>query len=410
MRVSSPRGEGAGATILRMASTREGMAGEGTGCRRAGGAQIGGPRGGAALAWLVLACALAAGLVALWMSRQEPPAGDGGPAGRTAAGAHDPTDVVPSTAGRLDAPDDQGPRTIGTIETRPAGLDGGLERTYDGTGTIAGQVSLEDGSPPPAWVVHLEPSAVAPGRASADARTYEAGPREETFELRDVPMGAYRAYATAEGYRSRPQEVALYRLDGPGDPKVDHVTMTFVLRPLAHVDGRVRRATGEPAEGLPVHLVPRESLGDGRARDGEPLTVTTDIAGAFRFDAVPPGAWQVRLGSAARPLAAALPLTVASAPVRLDEQTLPPLATIDLLVMDEVGRPFPDVEIVGYLRGAGSGALRGRTDPLGHYTADYLPPGPWRVEATYAPQDMRGRKDWAFEASDEVQVLEMVIR
>lgn len=369
-----------------------------------GEAQSGGPRRGAALLWL--AVVLAVGVIA-WLSLSAPSETPGETPNETPAEGRvtdeDPVQDPPAA----DLEDvGEGPRTVGTIEARPAGLDGGFARVFDGRGTIAGQVTTIDGSPPPRWTLHLEPSLVAPGRANAESRTVEAQPNEETFELRDVPMGAYRVYATAPGLRSSAQEVALYKLEGHEHlPGVNYVNVTVTLRPMASVDGTVRRANGNPADGLEVHLVPQKA-----AAPGERLTATTDLAGVYRFDAVPPGAWTVRVGDPVRPLTAPRPFTVAARGIELDEVQLPDLVTLEILVVDEAARPFPDVEVVGYVRGSGSGSLRGTTDPQGRLRVDYLNPGPWRVEATYEALGFAARRDWVLEVSDEIQEEEIVLR
>ena len=224
---------------------------------------IGAPERGTALLWVAVLAALALiGWMALSGRGGRPPA-DAGPApvGRS-AGPESPEEA-PGTGGPLEEPA-PGPRTMGTIEARAAGQDGGYTRVFDGVGIIAGQVRMEDGSAPPRWTLHLEPSLVTRGRGEAVTRTVEAAPAEETFEVRDLPMGAYRVFATAPGHRSSAVEVALYKLEGLEHlPGMNYVNLTITLRAMANVDGIVRRANGDPADELAVHLLPHAAAAPG---------------------------------------------------------------------------------------------------------------------------------------------------
>ena len=113
---------------------------------------------------------------------------------------------------------------------------------------------------------------------------------------------------------------------------------------------------------------------------------------------------------AVRPLVGSIPVVVGLKPIRLDEIVLPPLATLELLVVDEYGRPFPDVELVGYLRGTGSGSFRVQSDAVGRASIRYLAPGPWRVEAKYEPEGQTGKVDIALTVNDSETVHEVHIR
>ena len=94
------------------------------------------------------------------------------------------------------------------------------------------------------------------------------------------------------------------------------------------------------------------------------------------------------------------PVLVQLAPVALDEILLPPLATLEVETTDAYGRPFPDVELVGYLRGSGNGSFRAKTDAYGRATMRYLAPGPWRVNATDKLEGLRCKLDVALLAGE----------
>ncbi len=366
---------------------------------------IAAPERGAALLWVA---ALAALSLIGWMAisgRGDGPPVDAGTAPQGRSAEPRSAEELPGPGGPLEEPA-PGPRTLGSIEARPAGGDGGYTRVFDGVGTIAGQVRMADGSAPPRWTLHLEPSLVTRGRGEAVTRTVEAAPAEETFEVRDLPMGAYRVFATAPGHRSAAVEVALYKLEGLEHlPGMNYVNLTVTLQGMASVDGIVRRASGDPADDLPVHLLPHAG-----AAPGDRLSATTDLAGVYRFDAVPEGSWLLCVGDPVAPLVSPRPVRVGTRALELDDVQLPALATLELMVVDEAARPFPDVDVVGYLRGAGRGSIRGRTGPQGRLRADYLQPGPWRVEATYVTLGYTGKRDWVLEATDVAIEKELIIR
>ncbi|MEM9379798.1 MAG: hypothetical protein AAGB93_07580 [Planctomycetota bacterium] len=357
-------------------------------------------RAGGAGVFLLLALLVAAGATA-WVLLSSP-------AGRPEADTRAVREVeVEAPADDLVAPassedDLRAPRPVGRVEAGEPGLYAQMERTFDGTGTILGEIVTDPSTPyPDQWTVTLEPSRVAQGSERAIHQEVNGEPGQRTFELRDLPMAAYRISATAPGMRSMAQEVALFRIQGGA---LDRVSVTLKLRPVAYVDGAIRTAEGEVADALPVFLVPRGGP------DGGTLTTTTDSAGIFRFDGVESGAWALHIGREARPLVAPIPVTVEATPVRVDDVTLQQLATLRLAVIDEFGRPCPDVALVGYLRGAGMGSFRATTDAIGHAEIRYLAAGPWRVEAEDPNDGQTGRRDLALVLDDTGTRHEIQIR
>ena len=99
-------------------------------------------------------------------------------------------------------------------------------------------------------------------------------------------------------------------------------------------------------------------------------------------------------------------------PIELAPIQLPVLARIELHVGDEYSRPFPNVEVYGYLKGATASKIRGKTGPQGVFEARYIVPGTWRIETSVPdePGDFGGRYSYEIEAMEEVQRIEMVIR
>ncbi|MEL6427997.1 MAG: carboxypeptidase-like regulatory domain-containing protein [Planctomycetota bacterium] len=359
-----------------------------------------------ALALLVLAAAL--GL--LFVLLRSP--GDGGSA--PAADAADPARTAPveerTDGAALDGPAaDREPSGFAAqgpgVDVRDVGSYAKVERSFDGRGTVAGSVTTVDGSIPPAWTVHFEPSKLTRDGSHAVARTVRAEAGAADFYERDLPMGAYRVWAVAEGYRSNVSEIVLFRIAGDDLGRgLDHVHVDLKLRRMADVSGSVVDADAGVADGLDVHLVPM-----GR---GERRTLTTDSVGRFRFETVPAGRWELRVGHPTHPVVEAVPVDVKEDSIELDAVQLPVLARLDLFVVDEFARPYPNVEVKGYLKGRTASALRGRTGPQGHFEVRYVVPGRWRIETEVPdePGDVGGRYDYDIEATRDLQRIEMVIR
>lgn len=361
-------------------------------------------RAGTARALLLLAIAIVALLATLALYGDRSGPGPGEPSASAVekvqpepgAPAAEPTGLAETAV--------EGPRIVGGIQTGPAGEYSRMPRAYDGTGTILGEIVVDQGvAYPETWTVHLEPSRASRGSETAVPRTIEAEPGQRTFELLDVPMGSYRIRASADGLESTAQELALFRIEGM-ETGIQTLHATLKLVPMASVEGAILRADGTVADGLDVYLVER-----GRP-DGSRLDATTDTVGRFRVLGVSPGAWLVNIGDPVRPLIASIPVEVGLEPVQMDEIVLPALCTLQLRVTDEYGRPFPDVDLVGYLRGAGKGSFRRRTDAYGETTIPYLLKGSWRVEAEYAPEGQSGLVDLSLTPGDEPAKHDIVIR
>lgn len=368
----------------------------------------GGHRRGSAAIPLILAVLLTIG-AAVYFLKQSP--GNGSVDGPDPAGIAAPTAPVSPS---LDSPDESdgrltvdpnAPTTVGDIEVRQVGDYGGRRKVFTGTGTIAGSVGLFGGGFPDEWTVHIEPSKVSRGKKSAELRVIESEPDMTTFEARDLPMGAYRVYAAAPSMRSRPVEIALFKLEGMEHlDGMNHVNVTLDLRPMAAVDGTVRSANGDAAEGVPVFLMPHGIQLES------PMEAVTDAAGVYRFDAVPQGPWFLQVSSKRKPPVSPVPIKVGTTRMELEDTQLPPLTSIDILVVDEFARPFPDASVTGYLRGTGSGSFRGTTDGLGHLIVRYQSAGPWRIDATSEIDGFKGRVDLSLEANDEPAQHRIIIR
>jgi len=283
----------------------------------------------------------------------------------------------------------EGPRVMTGVEAGPAGAYASMDRVFEGTGMILGEVRVEQGVPyPERWTLKLEPSRVAPGRQKAITRTITSEPGQRDFQLRDLPMAAYRLSVEAEGLVARPQEVALYKLAGYEHmPGLNVVNVTSRLVQMASVSGRVRQADGDMAVDFPVYLIDRKNPSEGR------LEAVTDSGGAYLFPEVTGGNWILRTGHPVHSTTSPQPVPVQLSAVAVDELLLPALATLEIETTDEYGRPYPGVDLVGYLRGTGNGSFRVETNEFGRAKMPYLSPGPWRVNATHAQDGRSCRLD-----------------
>lgn len=315
----------------------------------------------------------------------------------------------PNLAGSEAGPGDErvditGPQSVGTIQVSGPHAGIAVTKSFEGQGSIAGTVRVEGAEMPEVWTVTIEPSIFGTGREHAETRVIECEPRMREFQARDLPLGGYRVSVAAEGLVSRATEVTLYKVVGLDiNP---HINVDLILRPMATVDGTVRAANGDVADGIPMFLVSRTPI----KADEVTLEAVTDNAGIYRFEAVEKGAWLLVTGDPLRSLTPSRPLAIGRKHMQLDEVQLPALAAIDVVVFDEFGRPFPSVEVTGYLRGNGKGTFRAKTDGVGHLTQRYLTPGPWRLDANYKPEGYAGRTDVKIDANETPLVVEIVVK
>ncbi len=318
----------------------------------------------------------------------------------------------------LDAMEANGPRTVGGLETRPAGGYEPFEKVFgDVGGTVIGEIRVRGAEYPEVWTVTLEPSLLADGRDEAVTRSFTAEPGMRTFEFRDLPLAAYRVSARAPGLATAKVELALYRVkERPGQSGLDFVNLDLTLQPMAKVEGFVRQSDGNAAHDLAIYLVPYHVNGalqvEVEGDDRRNLKVVTNSAGSYSFDQVAPGPWMLHVGDPLRPLASPIPVGVQTADQRVDDLSLPPLATLHLVVLDSLARPCPNVEMTGYLKGSGSGSFKVKTDAVGEIHVPYLAPGPWHVEAKDVQFKQKGQGDFVLspEGSAHGRIEEIHIR
>ena len=253
-----------------------------------------------------------------------------------------------------------------------AALQGNDPDRFRGRGRLRGTVEVLGGLPAPQeWTLELRPSTTLFGREHAEARSLTFTGDQRDFAVEDLPLGGYDVRARAAGRNGRTLPVLLTRTND--DPYV-----VLEIAPAGAVEGSVLSADGGPAEGLSVWLA--------SAENGARRETHTDALGSFRFAEVRDGAYRLLLGDPDAPLVEPKLLRSAAPGMRLPPVNLPPLATLDVFVLDEDGLYLPDARVVGSSRG---GALDGRTDRDGRLHVPHLPPGRVRLRAEHPLDSLR---------------------
>jgi RNA polymerase sigma factor (sigma-70 family) len=133
-----------------------------------------------------------------------------------------------------------------------------------------------------------------------------------------------------------------------------------------------------PAEAVPKEAVPKEA-----APREEPQTLVTDASGAFRFQSVPPGTFEVRAsfqGFAPRTLPAVVMDETAAGAAGL-EALLVKGGAVEGVVFDERGSPAEGVTVRAHRSDTPPQSAEATTGADGRYRFENLTAGSWRVEA-----------------------------
>jgi len=301
-------------------------------------------------------------------------------------------------------------------------------REQKGTGVIRGRVVAADSGRPlrRARVTVSSPTA-GPG-ASRSTSTDQSG----RFELRELGAARYRVSVTRSGYlpleygqrrpgeQGRPVELA----DGQTVERVD-----FALPRMSVITGRVTDEAGEPMEGVTV-IAARSLFFEGQRKLVPITTATTDDAGEYRLQKLPPASyvvsattketWTVNdagketvFGYAptyfpglltpadARRVAVASGQQVAG----IDLSLIPGRAArISGTAFDSRQRPFARVSLGDEIRGVNFASFRGANSATvagdGTFTIPNVTPGEYRLNAARMPGDPAG----------EPEVAEMMIQ
>ncbi|MEZ6017866.1 MAG: carboxypeptidase-like regulatory domain-containing protein [Planctomycetota bacterium] len=350
-------------------------------------------RGSASVAPLLLLALVALGALAFFMGRGAPaPSATGSVLPQPTAERAAPAAAQQASALADERRASNSGAPMGMIEAGPIQYTDSSEwsqlgKVFDGTGTIAVDLRVAPGVPDPTtWTLHLTPSPFVAGREQAVSRELEFTRGERSVEAIDLPMAAYRVFASAPGLMSSPQDVVLHKLAGHEHlPGMNFVRVALTLETAGQVWGTIVESSGRPAADLAVTL--REVGGDRRA------SATTNGNGVYRFEDVLPGSWALLIGDVDRPLLPTSKVETTSGDLELPTLTLPELVHIEVLVVDDLERPLPGAEVSGFRRANGAGSFRGTTDAVGRYMARYFQPGPWRFDGVHEELDREGRLD-----------------
>ncbi len=258
---------------------------------------------------------------------------------------------------------------------------------YAGHGILRGELITEPGvAIPAAWTLVIEPHPWMSGSEHAVKKRIDFEHGERTFDVGDLPLGAYRVRAEAPKLNSTDSAVLLVKTS-------PNQFLTLLLQPAGMIDGRVFASDGAPAEGLEIALESKATQVRARA------TVGPDAS--FAFHDVLDGDYLLFIGAPEAPLFPPVDIAFRAPTLRIPDHTLPPTGTIDITVLDERGKPVPDVEITG--SGAPKGSLRVATDPEGKAVARWLLPAAYRLEAA-ASDGRRAKSTVAVTAGEPVLV------
>lgn len=290
------------------------------------------------------------------------------------APSHPPTATVPEPASETSAGDlltDGSERAPGTatLDTlaRPArGPRPDVQRSFDGTGTLRGEVTTSPGVPFPShWTLEIGPSKVLEGRERAVSRILDFSGDERTFHIPDVPLAGYSLVAKAADMSTRTHNALL----------VEGRSSSFIvmrLEPAGFLDGSVFDEQGRPAEGLTVTLLDESS--------SRRIKTTVDAAGGYLFPAVPDGEYRIVFGPPTSPLAPDRELSFRAPSLHFPNTTIPVTGTVVFMVQELDGRPVPDARLRGF--GSEGGVVDTVSGYDGWVTVRFLPPGRYRVNAT----------------------------
>jgi hypothetical protein len=277
------------------------------------------------------------------------------------AGEREPASQPPSAAA---------PAATGELE--PFAAAPGTSPPSARRGSLRGHVETEGESTfPLRWRLVLRPSTTLPQRERALSRVLEFEDGRQEFALADLPLAGYDVFAEAEGFNGQVAAVLL-------EPGNEHPFVNLLLVPAGVLEGRVLDARGLAAEGVPVTLV---AGADNHAREA-----VSGPDGAFRFDGVLDGAYELVLGRASAPLVRERHALRFRAPhLTFPDLVLPPLGEVHVRVVDGLERPLEGVLVRG--SGKNGGVIDGRTDFDGRYVAKHLPAGTFRIRLQHPGLD-----------------------
>jgi RNA polymerase sigma factor (sigma-70 family) len=228
-------------------------------------------------------------------------------------------------------------------------------------GQLAGRSIRKDGSPVPEAVIELGP--LAAGGEPNQTRADRAG----AFSL-DVPPGRYRVTARSGGMVALSREVEVLELE-----RTEGVVLELERGRV--IEGQVR----PPAAGLELDLIAPDGSWQRRP------DWVTDRAGRFRFEALAPGRYTVRVHEGGQDLGGEAAVDVTGGDAGAVALSLAPTTTLRGRVLDDAGAPVAGAQVLTWPVNAQdrkrSPVRRAATDANGAFVLRGLPAGAINVGA-----------------------------
>lgn len=275
---------------------------------------------------------------------------------------------------------------------------------FKGRGSLAGTVSVQAGaSYPSAWTLVLEPSRLLQGREYAKPRRFDFAAGETDFAINDLPLAGYDVHAEAPNMNGLPVPVLLERTSS-------HAYLMLELIPAGTISGYVNDHTGSPLEGIEVWLHKDPTLGGlTGSKAGLNLAVqsgTRQVSGpdgAYTFQGVLDGFYELRLGSPLHPLVDPISIQFRAPSLTVPTPKLPPLSRLLIMVVDLTNQPVAGAKLRGF--GSKSGTFELETPPNGRLELTNLAPGRYEFTVEHELYGNARLQRQLQGGEDEVEVL-----
>jgi hypothetical protein len=261
--------------------------------------------------------------------------------------------------------------------------------------TLSGRVVDErDGEPVGGARVRVHKEiTLAASRGMAMAGHSESG-EDGTFSVEGLGVGGYAVEVESPGYKPQRLDVVLPDDEAPRP-------LTVILRHGLAIAGRVEEANGSPAAGIFVDLSSAAREQSLANRGGTRRSARSDPDGAFRFDGLEAGHYQVSAGDEVG--ASASEIVEAGAAGEVVLRLLPP-GSLVCRVVDPDGAPVAGADVRAYpASGAAAGPQRQRADATGTATFASLAAQRYRVLAS-APGWPQASQDASVTAGQQSEV------
>jgi len=305
----------------------------------------------------------------------------------------------------------------GPERAQPGALENGVQRasyekSFRGKGRITVEVNVPAGVEFPGyWQLIVEPARFLQGDEHAIRRELDftreshppvrVGEHEQVIvEVDDLPLAGYRVSALAVDMSCTAQEIVLFKIAGePRAPGRTQIRLSLQMRPAGFLDGTLIDHWGQPAEECLV------SLEDDQR---QLITVKTGSDGVYVFPSVPDGRYQLIIGPPAAPFLPRKQIDFKGPQVRIEEQHLPVLGSLLVVVTDELGRLLGEANVRG--TGTGGTPIDEQTSAVGDVLIRYVKPGRYQLRATHTITERSGKQTVTVKGEERERLIELVTR